>query len=60
MLTDCRACFSAELHLPLAIRIANYPNRLDPSGKIVDNSTKPTCLGITGYQTKYSTVLWLL
>ena len=31
-----------------------------PSGKFVENSTKPTCLEIAGYRTKYSTVLWLL
>jgi hypothetical protein len=29
-------------------------------GKFVENSKKLTCLEITGYQTKYSTVLWLL
>jgi len=28
----------------LVIRIANYPNRFDPSGKYVENSTKLTCL----------------
>jgi len=28
----------------LVIRIANYPNRLGPSGKFVENSTKVTCL----------------
>ena len=31
-----------------------------PSGKFVENSTKPTCLEITGYRIKYNTVLWLL
>jgi hypothetical protein len=44
----------------LVIRIANYPDRLGPLGKFVENSTKLTCLGITGYRIKYSTVLWLL
>jgi len=44
----------------LVIRIANYPGRLGPSGKFVDNSTKLTCLEITGYRIKYRTVLWLL
>ena len=44
----------------LAIRIANYPDRFGPSDKSVVNSTKLTCLEITGYQIKYSTVLWLL
>jgi hypothetical protein len=43
----------------LAIQIANYPDRLGPSGKSVQNSTKLTCLEITGYLIKYSTVLWL-
>jgi len=42
------------------IRIASYPDLLGPSGKFVKNSTKPTCLEITSYQIKYSTVLWLL
>jgi len=41
------------------IRIANYPNRFGPSGKSVENSTQLTCLEITGYRIKYSTVLWL-
>jgi hypothetical protein len=41
----------------LAFRIANYPDRLDPSDKFIDNSTKLTCLEIIGYQIKYSTVL---
>ena len=43
----------------LAIRITNYPGQLGPLGKFVENSTKLTCLGITGYRIKYSTVLWL-
>jgi len=37
-----------------------YPDQLDPLGKFVENSTQLTCLEITGYRTKYSTVLWLL
>ena len=41
------------------IRIANYPYRVDPAGKFVENSTKLTYLEITGYPIKYSTVLWL-
>jgi len=45
--------------LPI-IRIANYPDRLDPSGKYVKNSPKLTYLAITGYRITYSTVLWLL
>ena len=44
----------------LVIRVADYPVRLGPSGKFVDNSTKPTGLAITVYQIKYSTVLGLL
>jgi hypothetical protein len=39
---------------------AAYPDRLGPAGKSVYISTKVTCLEITGYQIKYSTVLWLL
>jgi hypothetical protein len=39
---------------------AGYPDRLGPSGKFVENSTKLTCLEITGYLYKYSTVLRLL
>ena len=38
------------------IRITNYPERLGPSGKFVQNSTKLTCPEITGYRIKYSTV----
>jgi len=44
----------------LVIWIANYPDRLGPLVKFVENSTKLTCLGIIGYRIKYSTVLWLL
>jgi hypothetical protein len=40
--------------------IASYPDHLGRLGKFVKNSTKPTCLEITGYQIKYCTVLWLL
>ena len=40
----------------LVIWIINYPDRLGPSGKFVENSTKPTCLEITSYRIKYSTV----
>jgi len=39
---------------------ASFPDRLGPSGKVVENSTKLTCLEITGYRIKYSTVLGLL
>jgi hypothetical protein len=44
----------------LVIRITNNAERLGPSGKFVENSAKLTCLDITGYLIKYSTVLWLL
>ena len=44
----------------LVIRIANYPDRLGPSGEFVENSTKLTCLEITGFRIRYSTVLGLL
>ena len=44
----------------LVIRIANYPDRIGPSGKFVEESTKLTCVEITGYRIKYSAVLWLL
>jgi len=37
-----------------------YPDWLGPSGKFVENSTKVTCLDISGYRIKYSAVLWLL
>ena len=39
---------------------AGYPDRFGPSRKFVKNSTKLTCLEITGYRMKYSTVLWLI
>jgi hypothetical protein len=32
----------------MVIRIANYPDRLEPSGKFVENSTKLTGLEVTG------------
>jgi hypothetical protein len=44
----------------LVIQMANYPVRLGPSGKFIHHSTKLTCLEITGYRIKYSTVLWFL
>jgi hypothetical protein len=44
----------------LLIRISNYPNRLGFSGKFFENFTKLTCLEMTGYGIKYSTVLWFL
>jgi len=44
----------------LVIRMAKCPDRLGRLGKFVENSTKLTCRGITGYRIKYGTVLWLL
>jgi len=44
----------------LIFRIAKYPDRLGPSVIFAENSTKITCLKITGYRIKYSRVLWLL
>ena len=38
---------------------AGYPDRFGPSGKFVENYIKLTCLEITGYRIKYSTMLWL-
>ena len=38
---------------------AGYPDRLDPSGKFVENATELTSLEITRYWFKYNTVLWL-
>ena len=50
----------APLTRTLVVRIASYVDRSGASGKFVENSTKLTCLEITGYRIKYSTVLWLL
>ena len=55
----CDRC-NIPLIRKLVIRIANYPHRLGLSGKFVENSKKLTCLKITGYRIKYSTVLWVL
>jgi hypothetical protein len=44
----------------LVIGITSYPDRLGPSAKFVENSTKITCLEITSYRIKYNKVLWLL
>ena len=35
-------------------------DRFGPSGEFLGNFTQLTCLEITGYRNKYSTVLWLL
>jgi len=42
---------TVELHLS---------DQLGPWGKFVENSTKLTCLEISGYQIMYNTVLYLL
>jgi hypothetical protein len=52
--------FRTPLIRTLFIRIADYPDRLGPSGKFVENSTKLTFLEITGYRIKYSKVSWPL
>jgi hypothetical protein len=44
----------------LVTRTANYPDRFGSSGIFVENCKKLTRPEITGYQIKYSTVLWLL
>jgi len=63
-LNPVRLIFRNTVHLHLSgrlvIRTANYPDRLGPSGKFVENSTKLTCLEITGYRIKCSRVLWFL
>ena len=48
-----------ELHIHVQ-QNSNYPDRLGPSDKFVQNATKLPCLEITGYRIKYSAVLWLL
>jgi len=44
----------------LVIPVADYPDRLGPSRKLVENSTKPIFFEIPDYRIRYSTVLWLL
>ena len=53
-------CIRTPLIRKIVIQIAIYPDRIVPSGKSVENSTKLTCLEIIGYRIKYSTALWLL
>ena len=43
----------------LVIRTANYPDQLGPLVKIVENSTKLTCLESTSYRIKYSIVFFV-
>ena len=47
-------CSRTPLIRTLVIRIANYPGRLGPSGTFVENSTKLTCLEVTGYRIEYN------
>ena len=52
---------TTQLHIRKpVILIANYPDRLGPSGNFVDNSIELMGLEITSYRIKHSTVLWLL
>jgi hypothetical protein len=55
-ITDQTGVHTVEIHFP----DAGYSDRLGPSGKFVENSSKIYCLEITGYRIKYGTVLWLL
>ena len=51
LLTECviNCIYSrTPLSRKLVIRISNYPGNLEPLGKYVENSTKLTCLEITG------------
>jgi hypothetical protein len=60
ILIRCNQYYTNPLIRKLVFRIANYPDRLGPSGKSVENCTKLTCLETNGYRIKYSTVLWLV
>jgi len=53
-------CSLTPIIRKLVIRTSNCPDLFGPSGKFVENSIKLTCLEITVYRIKYSTVLWLL
>jgi hypothetical protein len=53
-------CSQAPYCCSFCVRHANYPNRLDPPGKFVEDSTKQTCLEMTGYRIMYNTALCLL
>ena len=58
---NCTSIYSrTPLIRTLVIRTADNPDRIVPSSKFVENSIKITFLEITGYQMKYSTVLWLI
>jgi hypothetical protein len=47
---------TAPIIRTLGMWIANYQDRLGPSGDSVENSTKLICLEITGYQIECSTL----
>jgi hypothetical protein len=51
-----------ELHLAQSVSTCRrcYPDHLGPSGNFFYNSAKITCLEITSFRIKYSTVLWFL
>jgi hypothetical protein len=48
-------CFSSNYTVNSTYPRVGYVDR-----QIVENSTKLSCLEITGYWMKYSTVLWLI
>ena len=51
MYLDILHKYSRTPHIrTLVIQKANYVNRLGPSSKFVENSTKLNCLEITGYR----------
>jgi len=55
----CIKIYKIEVHLS-EYWLPDYPDRLGPSGKFVENSTKLSCLEIMGYWIKHLTVLRLL
>ena len=60
----CNTCSGLSAFVTVAVELylfgRCYPDRLGPSAKFVENSTKLTCLKITDYRIRYSRVLWLL
>jgi hypothetical protein len=56
MSTNWRKYSVTPIVRTLVIRIADYPDRLGPSGNFDANSAKLICLGIIGYWIEYSTV----
>jgi len=59
VLTFCAQNGRIPLIRTLVIRNANYPDGLVLQ-EVCRNSTKLTCLKISGYRIMYSIVLWLL